>query len=131
MRKFRFAKLVRDNIVEKIVSDGGNPIWRKLGQDEYIVELKKKLIEETKELGEASEDEVLKELADVQEIIDNLIEAIGTSRNVLTEQQVKKNNQNGSFKNRQYIDVVEVADNAVEIDYYLKNSDRYPEITNE
>lgn len=128
MRRFKFNKLVRDNIVEKIISGGGNPIWRKLDQEEYIVELKKKLIEETKELDEANADEVLKELADAQEIIDNLVEAIGSSKKDLSEQQVKKNNQNGSFKNRQYIDIVEVADDAVEIDYYLKNSDRYPEI---
>jgi len=128
MRKFRFSKLVRDNIVEKIISGGGNPIWRKLSLEEYVVELKKKLIEETKELDEAKGDEVLKELADVQEIIDNLVEAIGSTKKDLSEQQVKKNNQNGSFKNRQYIDLVEVADDAVEIDYYLKNSDRYPEI---
>ena len=128
MRKFRFSKLVRDNIVGAIVANGNNPIWRTLQNDEYIYELKKKLAEEASELVSADSDETIKELADVQEIIDNLLKALKVSKKELAQAQKEKNNKNGSFRKRQYIDLVEVEDNASEIEYYLKFPNKYPEV---
>ncbi|OGM28399.1 hypothetical protein A2801_02610 [Candidatus Woesebacteria bacterium RIFCSPHIGHO2_01_FULL_41_10] len=128
MRKFRFSKLVRDNIVGAIVANGNNPIWRTLQNDEYIYELKKKLAEEATELVGADSGETIKELADVQEIIDNLLKALKVSKKELAQAQKEKNNKNGSFRKRQYIDLVEVEDNASEIEYYLKFPNKYPEV---
>jgi predicted house-cleaning noncanonical NTP pyrophosphatase (MazG superfamily) len=129
MRKFRFAKLVRDNIVEAIVSKGNTPKWRTLSDEEYIVELKKKLVEESAELVGARNEEVVTELADIQEILDNLLEALNVSKNELVAAQNQKNVKNGSFKKRQYIDIVEVGAGASEIEYYLKYPEKYPEVS--
>jgi len=52
VRKFRFSKLVRDKIVEDIISNSGTPRWKTLSGREYIQELKKKLVEEGLELLE-------------------------------------------------------------------------------
>ena len=42
MRKFKFAKLVRDKIVKGIQEAGNKPVYHILSQEEYIEELKKK-----------------------------------------------------------------------------------------
>lgn len=128
MRTFKFSKLVRDKIVESIITSGNNPKWRTLSNEDYIQELKKKIIEESSELIGADKEEAVREIADIQEIIDNLIEALGVSKKQLVHVQKEKNKEKGSFKKRQYIDVVEVQDDAKEIEYYLKYPEKYPEV---
>ena len=128
MRKFKFSKLVRDKIVEDIISNGGKPKWKTLSNKEYIHELKKKLVEETLELLNAEGSEIPEELADVQEIIDNLLAALVITKNKFTEIQKKKNHKRGSFKKRQYIDTVEVEDSAEVVKFYLDHPDKYPEV---
>lgn len=130
MRKFKFSKLVRDKIVDGIISVGNKPDWRKLEKPEYIEELKKKMVEETMEVpGTKNPEELVKELADVQEIIDNLLETLKVSKKRFAEIQKKKNEKAGSFKKRQFIEDVETNDDDSEwVKYYLANSDKYPEI---
>jgi len=128
VRKFKFSKLVRDKIVEDIISNGGKPKWKTLSNKEYIHELKKKLVEETLELLNAEGSEIPEELADVQEIIDNLLAALVITKNKFTEIQKKKNHKRGSFKKRQYIDTVEVEDSAEVVKFYLDHPDKYPEV---
>jgi hypothetical protein len=72
--------------------------------------------------------EVTKELADVQEVLDNLLEVLGVSKEEFSEIQKKKNEKAGSFKKKQYIDSVGVEENSEWLGYYLKNPDKYPEI---
>ncbi|MGE8207028.1 nucleoside triphosphate pyrophosphohydrolase [Heyndrickxia sp. NPDC080065] len=65
-----YNKLVRDNIPEIIKSNGKTPKISTLSDEEYIIELKKKSIEEIQEYIETSNDnDALEELADVLEII--------------------------------------------------------------
>jgi len=128
MRKFKFSKLVRDKIVEDIISNGGTPKWKTLSNKEHIHELKSKLVEEALELLNAEEREIPEELADVQEIIDNLLVALVITKKKLIEIQKKKNRKRGSFKKRQYIDTVKVENNAEAVKFYLDHSDKYPEV---
>lgn len=128
MRTFRFGKLVRDKIVEGIIAGGGVPKWKTLSGKAYTHELKKKISEEASEIVDASDGELLDELADIQEIIDNLLSAIGKSKKELSKAQEVKNQKRGSFKNRRYIDVVKVKDNAEVIKFYLEHPDKYPEV---
>lgn len=130
MRKFEFKKLVRDKIVEGIISVGNKPNWKTLSNKEFIIELKKKIVEEALEVPRTDNvDEIVEELADVQEIIDNLLTALKISKVKLQEIQEKKNKVRGSFKKRQYIDTVETSDEVTKwVQYYLDNSDKYPEV---
>ncbi|OGM31960.1 hypothetical protein A2803_02630 [Candidatus Woesebacteria bacterium RIFCSPHIGHO2_01_FULL_44_21] len=128
MRKFKFEKLVRDKIVDAIIANGNHPNWKTLSDKEYIDELKKKIIEEASELINSEGEELLKELVDIQEIIDNLLLALQVSKEKLLEVQNKKNQERGSFKKRQYIGTVEVKDDAPEIKSYLEHPDKYPEV---
>lgn len=128
MRKFQFSKLVRDKIVQSIIDAGNTPNWRTLSNDEYIDELKKKILEEAQEVPSAESDELVKELADIQEIIDSLLQALNVSREEFQEVQKKKNDKAGSFKNKQYIEDVETQDGSEWVEYYLASPDKYPEI---
>lgn len=130
MRRFKFSKLVRDKIVENIISVGNKPNWRRLSESEYIRELKKKIVEEALEVPRTEDpEEVVKELADVQEIIDNLLGVLKVSREKFGEIQKIKNDKNGSFKKRQYIEDVETSNEITKwVKYYLDNPDKYPEV---
>lgn len=130
MRRFKFAKLVRDKIVEGIISVGNKPNYRKLRPQEYISELKRKILEEAQELTSIEDkEELLKELADLQEIIDNLLIALNISRKQLKNEQLRKNQKAGSFKKQLFVEDVEAKEeNKKWIDYYLANPHKYPEI---
>lgn len=128
MRRFKFSKLVRDKIVQSIIDAGNIPHWRILTEDDYILELKKKMGEEAKEILSAQGDDLMNELADVQEIIENLLNVLKVSKEQLLEVQKKRNKKTGSFKNRQYIDEVEAKIDSEWIQYYLSSPEKYPEI---
>ncbi len=129
MRKFKFTKLVRDKIVQAVIDGGNIPNWRTLSKDEYITELKKKISEEAQEIPSADSNKLVQELADLQEVIDNLLEALNISKQELLEAQRKKNKSAGSFKKRHYIEEVKVAEDSEWSKYYLEKPEKYPEIT--
>jgi predicted house-cleaning noncanonical NTP pyrophosphatase (MazG superfamily) len=130
VRKFKFAKLVRDKIVDSIETTGGKVKKRTLSSEEFVKELKAKILEEAREIPTDTDEELISELADLQEIIDNLREALNITIEDLKLVQEKKNEKAGSFKKKIYIEHVEVRADYPWIDYYLKNPDKYPEIKN-
>ena len=130
MRKFAFKKLVRDKIIDDMLKNGQNPKYRVLNDDEFLTELKKKLLEEAEELPKASDGEIEGELADIQEIIDNLIKTLKIKRPRLKAAQKQKVVKRGSFKKKIYVDYVEVIDDVKWLNYYLANPHKYPEIKN-
>ena len=65
-----FNKLVRDKIPEKIKNNGEVPYTRVLNDEEFRIELEKKLLEECNEVLKAvSLDDRVEELADVLEVL--------------------------------------------------------------
>jgi len=130
MRRFKFAKLVRDKIVPDIIEVGNVPNYRILQDQEYLNELKKKLIEETTEILNSNQDDLLKELADIQEIIDCLLEALNISKGEIDLIKEKKKEKWGSFKKRFFIDSVDAEENSEYTKYYLSEPDKYPEDAN-
>lgn len=94
-------KLVRDRIPQIISGNGGVAHVRVIASDdEFIVELSKKLIEEAREVQETPS---IEELADVKEVLDALVEATGYTQNDLEEAQTKKATSNGAFKKRLFL----------------------------
>ena len=65
MKKYFHQKLVRDNLPRIIKETGGQFEMRIMGKNEFKKEIKKKLVEEVKELTEVSKERLLNELADV------------------------------------------------------------------
>ena len=128
MRKFAFKKLVRDKIVENIIANGNTPKWKVLASDEYLSELKKKVGEEAEEIAKAEGEDIVKELADVQELIDTILEELNISKEEFAKIKEKKNEKAGAFKKKHYIEYVETTDDSEWVQYYLKSPKKYPEI---
>jgi predicted house-cleaning noncanonical NTP pyrophosphatase (MazG superfamily) len=128
MPKFKFSKLVRDNIVDQQLASGAKPSFRQLSKVEHIYELINKLTEEAKEIENAESEEIVAEIADVQQILDDLKALLSISTKDVTEAQKSKNSKNGAFKKGLFVNYVDVAEGNPWTDYYRKNADRYPEI---
>ena len=88
MEKIFYKKLIRDKIPEIIENNNNVCETRILDDVEFEVELRKKLIEESKEVSTAPKEELIDELADVLEIIYSL-----TDVNQLKMEDVEKTRQ--------------------------------------
>lgn len=130
IKYFRFEKLVRDRIVELMNRNGQLPNEvRVLGDDEFLKELIRKLIEEALEIQKAENiDDVREEVSDVQEILDYIKKTIGFTKEDLNRYQKIKHNKNGGFDKREYIGNVGVEVGTKWYKYYKKNPEKYPEI---
>lgn len=94
-------KLVRDNILEIIEQNGGKAESRIADDSEYEVKLGDKLEEEVHELREASgKEKKEEELADVQQVLDAIIEYYGLSAENIKAIKEKKLKERGGFKKR-------------------------------
>lgn len=93
-----FNKLVRDKIPEVITNRGERVESAKLSGDALVLALRKKLVEESFEALDAkSGDELLSELADVQEVLYSLCNELNISKDHLEEERQKKFEKRGGF----------------------------------
>lgn len=99
-----FNKLVRDKIPEIIQQDGKIVMTRILNDDEYKLELMKKLSEECNEVLNASDSSsLIEELADVLEVVKSIALNENCSVSELLELANKKYNNRGGFNKRIYL----------------------------
>lgn len=100
-------KLVRDKIVSLIQAEGRVVDFKILTLEEFIVAAKKKLLEEAQEVNQASSpSETLAELADLQELIDCLLQAMNFTPEDLALAQASKNQAKGSFLKKLFVNKV-------------------------
>ena len=103
-----YNKLVRDLIPEVITKTGKEFSTRILPEDEYIVELKKKLTEELQEYNEAkTNEEAVEELADILELLHAAVKIHGSSVEKLEEVRKAKAEKRGGFEKRIFLIEVE------------------------
>lgn len=100
-----FNKLVRDNIPNKIESNGEVAITRILSDDEYRTELYKKLLEESHEVinSQRSQD-TLEELADVLEVLRAIAELNNKELDDIIEMANQKRLKRGGFSKRIFLE---------------------------
>lgn len=99
----RYNKLVRDKIPEIIDAKGSKARVHKANEQEFIRELLKKLVEEASELEaefiKSGEIDIM-ELADIDEVLDNIKAISGhTFEKVKAAKDLKRVNR-GGFENR-------------------------------
>jgi len=103
-----YNKLVRDAIPEVIAKTGKEFLTRILSEDEYRVELKKKLSEELDEYHTANNnEEAVEELADILELLHAATKIHGFSVEELENIRKTKAEKRGGFEKRIFLIEVE------------------------
>ena len=95
-----YNKLVRDNIPEIMINNGAKPVTRILEDKEYYEELKKKLLEETKEFLESNN---IEEIADIEEVILAILKYNDWSWEKLENIRKNKVDKKGSFDKKIFL----------------------------
>ena len=99
-----YNKLIRDKIPEITKADGWLSETKVLNKKDYILELRKKILEEAKELNEGSgHSNLIEELADIQEIMDALLKVKNVKFSEFRKIQTKKRQKRGSFEKRLFL----------------------------
>lgn len=128
MLRFIFNKLVRDKILADQLAEGSKPKHRALSKKEHLQELIKKLPEEGGEIASAAPEKVASEIADVQQVLDDITELLGVSPEEVRREQDRKNEKFGPFKKGVFIEHVDIDENNPWVAHYRDNPDRYLEI---
>lgn len=130
MPTFRYAKLVRDKIPGWHKQSGHSVAGRQLKGDELRAALIQKLHEEADEVsGALSQEELIEEIGDVQQIIDDLLTNEGITKETLQTVMKKKADRKGGFKKGEYIDTVTIEDeNDKWAQYCRRSPEKYPEV---
>ena len=104
-----YNKLVRDNIPEIIKADNRQPNIRRIEKQEYLEGLMKKLKEETEELinAQGNEKELAKEISDVYEVIDAIIDYHNLDRNQIVELKKERKEKRGGFKQGIFLESID------------------------
>lgn len=103
----KFNKLVRDLIPEIIMAEGREPKFRKLNNSEFKQALLIKLLEESTEVVEAkTKTELIKELADVQEVISAICEINNIASSDVTKTATKRRKERGGFKKKIFLESI-------------------------
>lgn len=98
-----YKKLVRDNIPDIIRTNGQTPVVRVLAADEFLEALIQKLKEE---VSEFAADRSAEELADLEEVMIAIRQALGLSVGELEGVRRAKAAKNGRFTQRLFLEEV-------------------------
>lgn len=101
-----YNKLVRDNIKDIIIKNGEKPVIRYLDDNEYKIELEKKLYEEYKEVIDSTGDDRIEELADMLEVIRALARLENKSLEDVIFLANKKREKRGAFNDKVFLEKV-------------------------
>ena len=104
MEKIFYKKLVRDRIPEIIESNGDVCETKILGDEEFQTELKKKLVEEAKEVLTSPQEKLSDELADVLEIVNTLAISNGLSLKEIEIIRENKMEKRGGFGKKIFLE---------------------------
>ncbi len=121
MPRKEYNKLVRDKIPDIIAKNGGVASVKTLDDNNFRVELYKKLLEELHELvvavkldnAEISKQtlgNILEELADVVEVIHAITRMHGLTTDAVDAKRLVKRQQRGGFEKRVYLEYVDEED---------------------
>lgn len=102
-----YNKLVRDKIPQVIEEAGQEATFKELDKKDCIKALRDKCGEELNEyLTAKTDDEAVKELADMIEVIYALAEINGTNREKLEYIRIQKAEKRGGFEKRLFLEEV-------------------------
>ena len=96
--KQEFNKLVRDKIPEVIQGGGERVLSARVDRETILDALRAKLVEEAVETKDAQDaDQIVEELADVEEVLCSILDSIGKDREELERVRLRKKEKRGGF----------------------------------
>ena len=103
--RYTYNKLVRDKIPENIEKDSGKACkFRVLDDEEYLLELNKKVIEEANEFIENNS---IEELGDLIEVLNAIMKVKGYKMDEVNTIMKEKEEKRGAFINKIFLEYVE------------------------
>jgi predicted house-cleaning noncanonical NTP pyrophosphatase (MazG superfamily) len=97
----QYHKLVRDGIPEIIRRKGGHCEVAVMTEEAYRQALREKLVEEATEVAQAvTLQELIMELADIQEVLDSLRTTYALSQETIVQEQTHRRAERGGFQQR-------------------------------
>ena len=103
----KYNKLVRDNIPQIIKESGKECNIHILSNDQFKIELKKKLVEEANELLHAKNyEESIEELADIYEVLETILIEEKYDLLDIKKKRIQKNMSKGSFEEKIFLEYV-------------------------
>jgi predicted house-cleaning noncanonical NTP pyrophosphatase (MazG superfamily) len=125
MKKYNFNKLIRSNLPERMKKEGVALFGRHLTDEEFAKELKNKLVEEASEVRETeSREDLIKELADVMEVIEALTSLHDITKEEIEKERLLKGQTNGHFLAANFVDYIEVPVSNHKVIEYLEKRNR-------
>jgi len=123
----KFEKLIRDGNEKTIKRSGGDLVGYNLKKDDFINQLKLKLVEEANEVLDAKNiEETTDEIGDVLEVLQTLIKQMKIKKRQIRKARRKKIKFRGKFKDGFYCNYVFFPK-----DVHEKWMDKYEDITKE
>ncbi len=98
-----YNKLVRDKIPEIITKDNKKAVTKILNDEDYLIELNRKIQEEVKEYLESNN---IEELADIVEVIYGILEVKNISIEEFENVRKSKVQKRGAFKEKIFLEKV-------------------------
>jgi len=93
-------KLIRDRIPELMEQKGQAFEIATMSEEEYRRALLDKLVEEANEAVAAAPEDLVKELADIHEVIDAIVVAYAVDPSLLSDEQSRRRSERGAFEKK-------------------------------
>tara|TARA_R110002110_G_scaffold390102_1_gene602934 strand:+ start:1022 stop:1417 length:396 start_codon:yes stop_codon:yes gene_type:complete len=130
MRTFKFDKIIRDKLPQKMI-DIGIKVNKKenLSQKEIIQYLKAKVVEEAQEVFDAqTQPELIEEIADLTEALQELLRSSSIETSQIEGARIAKKEAKGGFSNAIVVNTVDIDAEHEFAEYYSLHPKKYPEI---
>ena len=129
MPTFKLNKLVRDKLVDDYVKCNQQAEYEKLTLIEQKSELIRKIAEEVSEINIGdTNDQILSEIADIQQAIDDFNKLCGISSEQVESKKQSKFDKKGGFSGGNYVTTIKLTDDDEWVKYYREHPDIFPEI---
>jgi predicted house-cleaning noncanonical NTP pyrophosphatase (MazG superfamily) len=89
-----YNKLIRDKVVDQILSQGEDVLFHRASPEEYRIKLREKLHEEISEFLDSETEE---EMADILEVLNAIIKEKGWDNDDIVDIQKEKREAKGGF----------------------------------
>ena len=126
MKRYQFNKLIRSKLPARMIREGVTINGKQLCDEDYIAQLKNKIVEEANEVSDAvTKENLTAELADVVEVIHALAKASDITIEEIEAARLEKRAVNGHFQASNYVNYIEVAESNHKVIEYLDNKERH------